>query len=74
MLIYNYSRDTGEYLGSGVASQDPLDIGNYLIPAYATIEPPLTVFQGFIPCFIDGIWYKSLKHSQWRFYSGIRRY
>lgn len=41
MKIWNYSRETHELLGEGVADADPLEDGNWLVPAYATdVEPP----------------------------------
>lgn len=42
--IYHYDRDTGEFCSVGDADQDPLDLGNWLIPANATdIQPPVAV-------------------------------
>jgi hypothetical protein len=44
MKIHHYHYDTGEFLGGTDARLDPLEIkaGNsiYLIPAYATTDPP----------------------------------
>lgn len=40
MKIYNAHPETREYIGEGFADPDPLDIGNWLIPAYAYKEPP----------------------------------
>ncbi len=40
-LIYHFHPETGEFIGIGVADQDPLDESNWLVPANATeIEPP----------------------------------
>lgn len=41
MDIYHYHPITGEYMGTGVADQDPLNPINHLIPANATsVQPP----------------------------------
>jgi len=42
MNIYNYDSETFEYLNSSVADEDPVDAGDFLIPAFATIVEPLS--------------------------------
>jgi hypothetical protein len=42
MDIYNYHPYTGEFVSAGFADEDPVDLGNWLIPAYAvTVKPPV---------------------------------
>ncbi|MGK7926892.1 MAG: hypothetical protein AB4290_16895 [Spirulina sp.] len=41
MIIYHYHPQTQQFLGEGQADRDPLQSGNFLIPAHATpIAPP----------------------------------
>ena len=40
MRIYSFNWATGEYTGQDEADQDPLDPGNFIIPAYATTKAP----------------------------------
>ncbi|WP_342632123.1 hypothetical protein [Marinobacter alkaliphilus] len=56
MKIYNYSPETGEFIGSETADPDPLQENEWLIPAFATsAEPPaLTNHQAAV--FGDGEW------------------
>ena len=43
MRIYNYDRDSGEFIDAADADPDPLTPGEYLLPAFATpTEPPAT--------------------------------
>lgn len=56
MKIYNYDKQTGEYIGESTASENPLEIGEYLIPANATTEAPIVSQEGFVTVFKDGEW------------------
>ena len=56
MDIYNYSKDTGEFLGLDQADESPLEPGKYLIPSYATGIAPPQATTGYARCFIDGAW------------------
>ena len=61
MKIYNYNKDTKEFVRETDARQDPLDSSNYLIPANATtIEPPV-IEDGFVNVFdeISNSWIKT---------------
>jgi hypothetical protein len=41
--IYNYSAETREFLGAGVARESPMEPGVFIFPAYSTeVEPPST--------------------------------
>lgn len=46
MKIYHYHPETKELLCDGVADQNPLEQGGWLIPAYATNVTPLKVEEG----------------------------
>tara|TARA_B100000029_G_scaffold511703_1_gene606468 strand:+ start:142 stop:666 length:525 start_codon:yes stop_codon:yes gene_type:complete len=46
MKIYNYNRDTGEYVGESTATPNPVTIGEWLIPAYATTDAPPSSSKG----------------------------
>lgn len=43
MLVYSYDGQTGRFLSAEMADADPMEAGNWLIPANATeIKPPDT--------------------------------
>lgn len=70
MKIYNYNKDTKEFIKETDARQDPLDSSNYLIPGNATTIKPPVVEDGFVNVFSEisnswiktednrGIWYR----------------
>jgi hypothetical protein len=54
--IYNYHPNTGEYLGVSFADPDPMNDGQFLIPANATeIEPPESA-SNTVAVFSEGTW------------------
>jgi len=55
-IIYHYHPDTGLLLGAGYADPDPLDHGNWLIPAHATDIAPPAPQEGKNLHFIGGEW------------------
>jgi len=56
MDIFHYDRDTGEFLGMGVADPDPMDEDNWLIPANATLLEPPVAMKGNARVFRNGAW------------------
>lgn len=61
MKIFHLDELTGELIGEGIADADPLEEGNWLIPAHATnVQPPDEV-EGSKRHFIAGGWeYKEI--------------
>lgn len=55
-IIYHYHPNTGEYVAIGEADQDPLNAGNWLIPAYATTIAPPEADEGFVAVFEENDW------------------
>lgn len=51
MKIYNYNKETKEFTTSTNATANPLEKGEYIIPANATTKEPLTQKEGFAVCF-----------------------
>jgi hypothetical protein len=56
MIIYHYHPESGEYLGKGEATESPLDLGAYLIPAFATAEEPPKTENNKVAVFEKGKW------------------
>jgi len=51
MKIYNYNRNTKEYISTSQATEDPLEKGKYLIPALATVVAISTNKDNFTQIF-----------------------
>ena len=58
MQIYNYHRNTGEYVGESTATPNPITAGEYLIPAYATTDSPPSVSGDELAIWDNGAWIK----------------
>jgi hypothetical protein len=56
MDIYHYHPSTQQYLGFGSADPDPLEPGNWLIPAHATTIAPPEALLGFNRYFTGTAW------------------
>ncbi|UTH76113.1 tail fiber assembly protein [Chromobacterium sp. IIBBL 290-4] len=62
--VYSYHPQTGEYLGPMQADRSPLEMEEvWLIPAFATAQPPLQTGERQVVVFHDDTW--SL-HADWR--------
>ena len=55
MIIYNYDKETNEYLNKSEARLSPLEEGVYLIPAFATSITPLKSKEGFSQIFNEEV-------------------
>ncbi|AQW85490.1 hypothetical protein CPIN18020_0243 [Campylobacter pinnipediorum subsp. caledonicus] len=71
MKVYNYDKETKEYLYESEAQTSPLEEGKYLIPANATELKPPKEKAGFAICFNNTEWIykkdlrgKTLFHTQ----------
>lgn len=53
--LYHFNGLTGEFVGKSPARKDPMDKGNYLIPANAT-DAPVELIEGKAALFADGAW------------------
>ena len=58
MQIYNYNRNTGEYVAETTATPNPITAGEYLIPAYATTDSPPSVSGDELAIWDNGAWIK----------------
>jgi hypothetical protein len=68
MEIYNYNPETGEYINISTADENPLEKGEYLIPANATtIEPP-TARTNQVAVFEKNTWSLKTDHRGEIFY------
>lgn len=70
MQIFHYSPATGEFLGSGVADPDPVRIGEWLIPAFATGVTPPEPEASMARVWRDGAWRQVPDHRGETWYRG----
>ena len=54
--VYNYNRDTGEYLGLETAYESPMEPGVYLLPAHSTETAPPEAGEHQAAVYSDGAW------------------
>ncbi len=71
MKIYHYGPLTGEYITEGDARPNPLESGEYLIPAHATIIEPPTVIEGMTRVFNGSEWLQVEDHRGKIIYSTV---
>ena len=65
MTIYHYDERTGRYLGEGIARPDPMEPGNWLIPAWATSAAPGEEIDGMEQVFNGTEWvYRDLPQPE----------
>lgn len=56
MQIYHYHPATGEYLGTGMADESPLEPGVWLVPANATTSPAPASLAGKVRVWTGSAW------------------
>ncbi|KUZ98079.1 hypothetical protein WI40_13825 [Burkholderia ubonensis] len=56
MKIYNYDFETGALTSAGEPDPDPMSLGRWLIPAFASTEMPPKPGDREWPFWIDGAW------------------
>jgi hypothetical protein len=76
MKIYNYDKDTGEYIGESIARIDPKETyirkkKTYAIPANATEKKPPKVGTNEVAVFESGVWKTEIDfRGEWYLPSG----
>jgi len=53
---YCYDQQTGIFIGTSDADESPLELGVFLIPANATLTPPIPCGDGQRQIFSNGAW------------------
>ena len=56
MEIYNYVESTGEYISTSTASPNPMEDGQFLVPANATTTAPLSAREGYAVVLTGSEW------------------
>lgn len=56
MLIHQYDNQTGQYIASRLADEDPRNPGRWLVPAFATADPLPERLSLTWPFYRDGAW------------------
>lgn len=56
MKIYNYNKETLEYTTTEQCDKNPLELGKFLIPKYATVVKPLPDKDGYTQLFKTDKW------------------
>lgn len=72
MQIWNYD-DDGVWTSSGWADPDPMEPGNWLVPANATTIAPPAVAAKQVAVFVDGAWSVVADHRGETWYAGYKQ-
>ena len=73
MTIYNYDEKTYELVSESIARVNPLEPGKFLLPANATVKPPLPSKADNAVCFIDGGWVYAADNRNKVYYRNDKR-
>jgi hypothetical protein len=73
MKVFNYHPATGEFLCEEAAHPNPLEPGNWLIPAFATTIAPPTPAAGRVCVFNSDDWTQEQDHRGEFFWFGRQR-
>ena len=74
MQIWNYDPVTGELLGPGLADPNPVEEGQWIIPAHATTIAPPAAQAGFAETFNGSSWSTVADHRGETWWPTTQRY
>ena len=54
--VYGYNKDTGEFVGESLADENPLEVGQYLVPAQAVLVSPPETGENEVAVWVGDAW------------------